>query len=129
MLPQDGSGGWTPSPIDFDLPLEYQLVDGEHDIFGDAQVVLLPTYGHTPGHQSVLVRDGQGAQLVLAADACYTRENMDRDMLPNVLWDPAEMSRSLARLRDLRDRGGATVVYGHDAAQWQALRRPPAPLL
>jgi hypothetical protein len=39
---------YSPSPIDFDLPLEYQLVDGEHDIFGDAQVVLLPTYGHTP---------------------------------------------------------------------------------
>jgi glyoxylase-like metal-dependent hydrolase (beta-lactamase superfamily II) len=54
---------------------------------------------------------------------------MDRDMPPNVLWDPAEMSRSLARLRDLRDRGGATVVYGHDAAHWQELRRRPAPLL
>ena len=77
----------------------------------------------------MLVRDGKGSQLVLAADACYTRENMDRDVLPNVLWDPQEMSRSLARLRDLRDRGGATVIYGHDAAQWKELRRPPVPLI
>jgi N-acyl homoserine lactone hydrolase len=120
---------YSPSPIDFDLPLEYRLVDGEHDVFGDGQLVLLPTYGHTPGHQSVLVRAAKDTQLVLTADACYTRENMDRDVLPNVLWDPQEMSRSLARLRDLRDRGGATVIYGHDAAQWQELRRPPAPLL
>jgi len=118
---------YSPSPIDFDHPLDYRLVDGEHDVFGDGQVVLVPTYGHTPGHQSVRVRAGK-ADLVLTADACYTRENMDRDVLPSVLWDPAEMSRSLAMLRQLRDRQGATVIYGHDAAQWQQLSRAPAPL-
>ncbi len=120
---------YSPSPIDFDLPLDYQLIDGEHDVFGDGQLILMPTYGHTPGHQSVVVRAGKGAQLALTADACYTQENMDRDVLPNTLWDPEEMSRSLGRLRDLRDRQGVTVIYGHDAAQWQALRRAPAPLL
>src|SRR5882672_7698540 len=119
---------YSPSPIDFDLPLDYQLIDGEHDVFGDGQVVLLPTYGHTPGHQSVRVRAGRGTDFVLTADACYTQETMDRDVLPNTLWDPAEMSRSLARLREYRDRQGATVVYGHDAAQWQELSRAPAPL-
>ncbi len=116
---------YTPSAIDFDHPLDYQLVDGEHDLFGDGQLVLLPTYGHTPGHQSLLVRAGKGTELVLTADACYTRENMDRDILPTVLWEPAEMSRSLGMLRDWRDKKGATVIYGHDAAQWQTLHRAP----
>jgi len=120
---------YNPSPVDFDHPLDYRLVDGEHDVLGDGQVVLLPSYGHTPGHQSVRVRPGKGADLVLTADACYTRENMDRDVLPNVLWDPREMSRSLAMLRQLRDREGATVIYGHDAAQWQQISRAPAPLV
>ena len=120
---------YNPSAIDFDHPLDYQLFDGEHDVFGDGQVVLLPTYGHTPGHQSLRVRAGKGSELILTADACYTRENMDRDVLPTVLWDPAEMSRSLGILRDWRDRKGATVIYGHDAAQWQDLRRAPAPLV
>jgi N-acyl homoserine lactone hydrolase len=116
------------NPRDFDLGHKLRLVDGEHDVFGDGQVVLLPTYGHTPGHQSVQVRAGKGADLVLTADACYTRENMDRDVLPNVLWDPGEMTRSVARLRDLRDRQGAAVIYGHDAAQWEDIARAPAPL-
>ena len=119
---------YTPSPADFDHPLDYHLVDGEHDLFGDGQVILLPTYGHTPGHQSLLVRPGKGTELVLTADACYTRENMDRDILPNVLWDAGEMSRSLASLRDWRDTKGATVIYGHDAAQWEGLRRAPQPM-
>jgi glyoxylase-like metal-dependent hydrolase (beta-lactamase superfamily II) len=72
---------------------------------------------------------GQGTELVLTADACYTRENMDRDILPTVLWDPTEMSRSLGALRNWRDKKGATVIYGHDAAQWQTLHRAPAPLI
>ncbi len=76
-------------------PLDYRLVDSEHDVFGNGQVVLLPTYGHTPGHQSLMVRAGKGAEFVMTADACYRRENMDRDILPTALWDPEEMSRSV----------------------------------
>ena len=43
---------------DWDLPLEYRAVDGEHDVFGDGSVVLLPTPGHTAGHQSLWIRRG-----------------------------------------------------------------------
>jgi len=122
------SGRYRPSPQDFDHPLDYRLVDGEHDVFGDGTVVLVPTPGHTPGHQSLRVTAGKGSELVFAADACYTRENMDRDLLPTVVWDAEEMSRSLMALRRLRDSHGATLYYGHDPAQWQATPRAPAPL-
>jgi glyoxylase-like metal-dependent hydrolase (beta-lactamase superfamily II) len=121
--------GYSPSPIDFDHPLAYQVIDGEHDVFGDGTVLLLPTYGHTPGHQSLLVRSGKAARLVCAADACYTSENMDRDVLPKILWDAGVMRESLAALRRLRDRDGATVFFGHDPAQWAATPRAPASVL
>jgi glyoxylase-like metal-dependent hydrolase (beta-lactamase superfamily II) len=119
---------YSPSAQDFDHPLTYRPVDGEHDVFGDGAVVLIPTHGHTPGHQSLRVRTGNGTDLVLAADACYTRENMDRDLLPAVFWDAEEMTRSMARLRGLRDREGATIIFGHDPGQWRELPRAPAPL-
>ena len=38
---------------DFDHGHPVKQVDGEHDLFGDGSVVCLPTYGHTPGHQSL----------------------------------------------------------------------------
>jgi N-acyl homoserine lactone hydrolase len=120
-------GKYRPSPADFEHPLRYQAVDGEHDVFGDGSVVLFPTYGHTPGHQSLRVRSGRET-LVFTADACYTRENMDREILPTVVWDEAEMAHSLRRLRDLRDRQGARTLYGHDPAQWEMLPQAPAPL-
>jgi N-acyl homoserine lactone hydrolase len=119
-------GRYRPSAPDYDHPLRYQPVDGEHDVFGDGSVVLIPTYGHTPGHQSLLVRPGLDDRIVFTADACYTRENMDRDVLPTVLWDDIEMTHSLRRLRDLRDKQGARTVYGHDPEQWSALPRAPA---
>jgi N-acyl homoserine lactone hydrolase len=122
-------GSYNPSYIDFDHQLDYQLVDGDHDVFGDGTVVLIPTFGHTPGHQSLRLRLGKETELVFTADACYTRENMDRDILPRVLWDAREMAHALARLRDLRDKHGARVFYGHDPEQWQAMRRAPEPLV
>jgi glyoxylase-like metal-dependent hydrolase (beta-lactamase superfamily II) len=124
-----GVVSYSPSAIDFDHPLNYQLVDGEHDVFGDGKVLLIPTYGHTPGHQSLLVRASKDVQMVFTADACYTRENLDRDVLPRVLWDASIMSHSLATLRHLRDRQGATLLYGHDPDQWQAMPRVPVPLV
>ena len=87
-------GRYTPSVRDFDHPLRYEPLDGEHDVFGDGTVVLLPTPGHTPGHQSLRVR-GAGAGWVFAADACYTREHMDGELLSGVVWDPDAMARSL----------------------------------
>src|SRR5215467_4602512 len=58
------------NPRDFDLGHKLRLVDDEHDVFGDGSVVCLPTYGHTPGHQSLRLRLDSG-EIVLAADACY----------------------------------------------------------
>src|SRR5438128_7078924 len=116
-----GVPSYSPSPIDFEHALDYRMIDGEHDVFGDGSVVLIPTYGHTPGHQSMVLRTGNSPQMVCAADACYTRENMDRDVLPNVLWNASVMRDSLATLRKLRDQGGATMFYGHDPAQWDAI--------
>jgi len=118
--------GYNPSPLDFDHPLDYRLVDGEHDVWGDGSVILFPTFGHTPGHQSLRVRAGKGRDLVCAADACYTRENMDRDVLPRILWNGPTMRESLATLRRLRDQAGATVFYGHDPEQWRSTPHAPA---
>lgn len=115
-------------PKDYDHPLNYQEVTGEHDIFGDGTLVLFPTHGHTPGHQSLRIGITKGTDIVLTADACYTKANMDQDLLPSVAVDEAEMYRSLGTLRDLRDKQGATIIYGHDLQQWQEIPHAPEPL-
>jgi hypothetical protein len=54
---------------------------------------------------------------------------MDRDVLPEVLWNPSVMRDSLAALRKLRDQAGAAMFYGHDPAQWETVPRVPAPVI
>lgn len=117
------------SAKDWDLPLDYRECDGEHDVFGDGSVVLLPTPGHTAGHQSLWIRPGAGAQFVLTADACYTQEHLDKTILPTNTFDAAQMTESMNRLRSLRDRQGVELLYGHDTAQWNAMPHAPRPLL
>jgi glyoxylase-like metal-dependent hydrolase (beta-lactamase superfamily II) len=113
---------------DWDHPLEYREVDGEHDVFGDGSVLLLPTPGHTAGHQSLWIRAGE-RQFVLTADACYTREHLERTVLPSNTYDAAQMTLSLTMLRGLRERKGVELLYGHDAAQWNALPHAPRSLI
>jgi glyoxylase-like metal-dependent hydrolase (beta-lactamase superfamily II) len=111
-------------PGDWDDPVRpIGTIDGEHDVFGDGAVVALPTPGHTPGHQSLRVRLGSGRVVVLVGDAIYTERHLEDDALPPpaAVWHAKTMIDSMARLRAMRDRGGATLLYSHDEAQWRAL--------
>ncbi len=102
----------------WDLPLDYQLLDGEHDVFGDASVLLVPTPGHTAGHQSAVIRTAPDRRFVLAADACYTAQHLQHDIVPPAHVDAAQMRTSMASLRRLGDQAGTELLFGHDAAQW-----------
>ena len=112
------------NPHDFDTGQPRLEVDGEHDLFGDGRVVCLPTFGHTPGHQSLLVRL-DGGDVVLAADACYLRETLDELRLPMVAHDPVAMLASLRRLRALA-AVGTRIIYGHDPEHWATVPQAPA---
>mgnify|MGYP001026878690 CR=1 FL=1 len=99
----------------YDLGHAVTLVDGEHDLFGDGSVTCIPSYGHTPGHQSLRVRSEQGDH-ILVGDACYNCQVVETRAFP-AYSDQAQMNRSLDAL--LARRGPETVmVYGHDPDQW-----------
>ncbi len=109
---------------DYDTGQDVLQVDGEHDLFGDGRVVCIPTYGHTPGHQSLRVRlDTQ--EIVLTADACYLRRTLEEMLLPTVAHDREAMLASLRQLRRLQERG-ARIFYGHDPEFWATVPQAPA---
>lgn len=108
---------------DFDTGQPTNLIDGEHDLFGDGTVVCIPTPGHTPGHHSLRVRTDDG-DYVLCGDACYLKQTLDEYALPGIIADPEQALSSLKLLRSLRD-AGATVLYGHDPEQWKSVPQAP----
>ena len=55
-----------------------------HDLFGDGSMVLLPTPGHTPGSQSMLIRRPGRAPLLLVGDVTYDMDLLTAGSLPGV---------------------------------------------
>jgi N-acyl homoserine lactone hydrolase len=99
----------------FDLGHKVELVNGEHDLFGDSSVVCIPSFGHTPGHQSVRVRSAAGDHM-LVGDACYNCEVVETREFP-AFADHGAMNASLDRLLAMKDPD-TVMVFGHDPAQW-----------
>jgi N-acyl homoserine lactone hydrolase len=107
----------------YDQPfLRSELVDGDTDIASGVR--LLETSGHTPGHQSVLVRLPHTGAIILAIDAIYSQDNLDRDNF-QVSADPERARASARRLVDLACREHGMLIFGHDPAQWATLRKSP----
>jgi glyoxylase-like metal-dependent hydrolase (beta-lactamase superfamily II) len=104
------------NPADFDLGHDRVLVDGEHDVFGDGRLRLVPTFGHTAGHQSLLL-DGS---TLLVGDACYCQRALDDDALPPFVADEEAQRAGFARLRE-QQAAGTRLVFSHDPDQWTSL--------
>jgi N-acyl homoserine lactone hydrolase len=109
---------------DFDLGHRLRKIEGEHDLFGDGSVICFPTYGHTPGHQSLRLRLASG-DVVLAGDACYFCRTLRERRLPRRVYDRVAMLASLDRLAAFQ-AAGARIFFGHDIAFWKDV--PQAPL-
>ena len=105
---------------DYDTGQPLKLIDGEHDLFGDGSVRIVPTHGHTHGHQSVIVRLPKG-EVLLAGDCCYTERNLDAMIQPRATVDFEQGKVTLDRLAKLR-AGGTRILFGHDGRQWATVR-------
>lgn len=112
---------------DFDTGQRRLEVDGEHDIFGDGSVVCLPTFGHTPGHQSLRVKTQHGGEFILCGDACYLKESLEQMHAPGVIADKAAALAVFQRFREMQARG-STIMYGHDPEFWKTVPQAPVRL-
>ena len=112
---------------EWDQPLErILLVDGDTELLPG--LALIETSGHVPGHQSVLVQLPQTGAVLLTIDAVpfadgFTRGAPDDDSNP----DAAAIHASTVKLIELVEREHiGLVIFGHDQAQWDTLKKAPA---
>ena len=92
------------------------------DLFGDGAVRLISTPGHTPGHQSVLLRTAQG-EVLLAGDAAYTEGELRGHDRPLVVADEHLRRRSIREIEQFRRQTpDAVVILSHDWQLWPQLR-------
>ena len=108
--------------VDWDHPMPVERIEGARDLFDDNRIVLLPLPGHTPGSLGAAVELDRAGRFILAADAAAVRENLEREFSPKNSWDAGRFCASLVELKRLEAAGG-TILFGHDEAQWRALKK------
>lgn len=98
---------------------------GDYDVFGDGTVTILATPGHTPGHQSLMVRLRNSGILVLSGDVYHQRLSREQRLVPAFNWNRADSLASMARIERLIENTKARLVIQHASEDFGAL--PPFP--
>src|SRR5947208_4692272 len=117
-LARSGYARFAPARAHWDHPdLRYRLIDGDTELLPG--LTLLETSGHTPGHQSVLVRLPQTGAVLLTIDAVMMQRLFTSDRQAWPLDDNEEQLRASTRqLLDLVEcERVALVIFGHDGQQ------------
>ena len=101
-------------------------LNGDHDVFGDGSVTIISTPGHTPGHQSLLVKLPKTGAVVLSGDVAHFKDNFENRRVPEFNTDRAQSIASMQHLADVLVREKAQLWINHDKAQTDSLKKAPA---
>lgn len=127
--PGDGPEQHGMFRIDYDDPaIIWEVVDGEADLATGVRAV--PTYGHTPGHQSFVVTLSPASVrrygltgFVFAFDAADLQRNIDDELAVGGFIDcaPEQTVEAIRRLKSIAAAHDLLLVPGHDPHAWPQL--------
>src|SRR5205085_2389812 len=100
-------------------------VEGDRDVFGDGSVTILSTPGHTPGHQSLLVKLPKTGAVMLSGDAVHFKSNWDNRGVPAMNFNKDQTQASMQKISDTLTKDKAQLWINHDKAQRDGLKMSP----
>jgi glyoxylase-like metal-dependent hydrolase (beta-lactamase superfamily II) len=105
-----------------------KLLDGDYDVFGDGSVMIISTPGHTPGHQSLLVKLPKTGPVLLSGDLYhYPAERELKDFTPfSALGNPEQEAASKTKVEALLKEKGAALWIQHDLIANSKQKKSPA---
>ena len=99
--------------------------DAEHDVFGDGKVVIMPSPGHSIGHQILFLDLPKTGRVVLAGDLYHYPEERTLNRIPPRDFNPQQTAASRATLEVFLKNRGATLWIQHDAVANAKLKKSP----
>ncbi|MGZ3408918.1 MAG: N-acyl homoserine lactonase family protein [Xanthobacteraceae bacterium] len=100
-------------------------LNGDHDVFGDGTVTILSTPGHTPGHQSLMVKLPATGVVILSGDVVHLKENWDAKRAPVFNTSQEQSAASMQKVADLMAKNSAQLWINHDLPQTLTIRHAP----
>ena len=125
---------WFASPAyirkDFDKPnINWKYLNDKKtdffDLYGDGSIKIILTPGHSPGHQSILVKLSKSGNILLTIDAAYTLDHWENKCLPGLVTSSSQAAESVKKLRKIARENNALVVTGHDPDAWKTFKKAP----
>lgn len=124
--PDPQAFGFAPATYDRLRGSKVVKLHGDFDVFGDGSVTILSTPGHTPGHQSLLVRLKNAGNVVLSGDVAHFRKNFENRRVPGFNFDVERSARSIDRLNEVLRDEHAVLWINHDAEQSATIPHAPS---
>ena len=113
----------TPKPFNDDQ--NFELLSGDRDVFGDGSLTIISTPGHTPGHQSLLVKLPKTGALVLTGDLVHFQYMWDNKIVPAFNFNQEQSLASIDRIGKLAGTHKAQLWIGHDKDTTAKIKRAP----
>jgi glyoxylase-like metal-dependent hydrolase (beta-lactamase superfamily II) len=123
--PEPAKFGFAPATYDQLRSSRVVKLDGDADVFGDGSVRILATPGHTPGHQSLLVRLPKTGAVVLSGDVAHFQENFAARRVPGFNFDAAQSRQSMDKIDAIVAAERAQLWINHDAKQSATIPHAP----
>ena len=103
--------------------IRYDLIHGDQELAEGIEAIELP--GHTPAGLGLLVHL-ERETVIFPSDAVYTAQNYGPPVLPpGILYDSLGFQRSIEKLRKLQRKYSAKMIFPHDLAQFESLKKCP----
>jgi glyoxylase-like metal-dependent hydrolase (beta-lactamase superfamily II) len=104
---------------------KFDKLNGDRDVFGDGSVTILSTPGHTPGHQSLLVKLPKTGAIVLSGDVVHFRDNWENRRIPSMNTSGDQTLASMERIASILAQQHAQLWINHDKPQSAQMRYAP----
>jgi len=102
-----------------------QVLNGDHDVFGDGTVRIIAAEGHTPGHQVLFVDLEDTGPIVLAGDLYHFQFSRANRVVPLFNVDAEQTLRSMDKVEALVAETGADFWLQHDASLFDSQQKAP----
>ena len=102
------------------------ILNGDHDVFGDATVQLISAPGHTPGHQVLLIKLAEHGSVMLSGDLYHFKESRTLKRTPVFNTDSAQTLASMTKVENLLQTENAELWIEHVAEHFDTLKLAPA---
>lgn len=100
-------------------------LNGDHDVFGDGNVIIKRAPGHTPGHQVLFLRLPNTGKVLLSGDMAIYESHWHGRTVPTFNYDKPASRRTMAHMARFLKAHQAKLWIQHDSEQNVTLRRAP----